>query len=45
MDAIDRSLDDVANAMQQVQHQRLAIELLSSKQLLNLYRQLEDTAK
>ena len=45
MDAIDHALDDVAGAMQQVQHRRLAIELLSAEQLADLYRQLEDTAR
>ena len=45
MDAIDRSLDEVAKAMQQAQHCRLAIELLSADQLADLYKQLEDMAK
>ena len=45
MNAIDQSLDDVANAVQQSQHRQLAIKLQSADQLINLYLQLEDTAK
>ena len=45
MDAINQSLKDVANAMQQVQHQQLAINLLLADPLITLRQQLEDTAK
>jgi hypothetical protein len=43
-DSIERSLSDVATAMQQAQLQRLAIELLSVSELQNLFNQLKTAA-
>jgi hypothetical protein len=43
-DSIERSLNDVAAAMQQAQLQRLAIELLSVSELQNLFNQLKTAA-
>jgi hypothetical protein len=43
-DSIERSLNDVAAAMQQAQLQRLAIELLTVSDLQNLFNQLKTAA-
>ena len=44
-DAIERSLDDVASAMQEAQHNRLAIELVPLDELQRLYNELKVEAE
>ena len=43
-DAIERSLDDVAFAMQEAQHNRLAIELVPLTELQRLFNELQQEA-